>query len=199
MREIARRLSRSPSTISRELRRSRAAHDRGGYNGALTHARARERARRPKVAKLATDPELRAVVAALLELEWSPEQIPIHLRADYPDRRAWHLCAETIYQALHLPSRGGLTRQLIRQLRTGRPIRKRRRRPNQRRVRFTVAPTGIAARPSCVLVRGRPGHWEGDLIVGRDNRSAIGTLVERRSGSSPGPPPRWTRGRRLSL
>lgn len=109
--EIARRLSRSPSTISRELRRDRSARDRGGYDGDLAHARARERARRPKVAKLATDPELRAVVASLLELEWSPEQIAVHLRTSYPGRTGWHLCAETIYQALYLPGRGGLPRE----------------------------------------------------------------------------------------
>jgi IS30 family transposase len=181
VREIARRLNRAPSTISRELRRNRAAHDRGGYDGELAHARARERARRPKAAKLASDHALRAVVAAQLELEWSPEQIAVHLRSAYPDRPSWHLCPETIYQALYVPARGALTRELTRRLRTGRPMRKRRRRPDQRRVRFTIPGASISARPSHVLVRAHPGHWEGDLIVGRNNRSAIGTLVERQS------------------
>jgi IS30 family transposase len=133
------------------------------------------------VAKLASDPALRAVVAGVLELEWSPEQISVHLRTAFPERTAWHLCPETIYQALYLPGRGGLTRELTRRLRTGRPMRKRRRRPDQRRVRFAVPGASIAARPPEVLVRDHPGHWEGDLIVGRSNRSAIGTLVERHS------------------
>jgi transposase, IS30 family len=181
VREIARRMGRAPSTISRELRRNRSPHDRGGYDSELAHARARERSRRPKVAKLASDFALRATVAGLLELEWSPEQISVHLRTAFPKRTEWHLCPETIYQALYLPGRGGLTRELTRRPRTGRPMGKRRRRPDQRRVRFAVPGASIATRPAQVLVRDHPGHWEGDLIVGRNNRSAIGTLVERHS------------------
>lgn len=180
VREIARRIGRAPSTVSRELRRNQLPHDYGGYDGDLAHARARERAKRPKVARLAADPELRRVVSEKLGLEWSPEQISVHLREIFPGRRSWHLCPETIYQALYLPARGGLTRELTRKLRTGRPMRKRRRRADARRVRF---PTGmsISARSKEVDLRLQPGHWEGDLIVGRSNRSAIGTLVERHS------------------
>jgi IS30 family transposase len=178
-REIARRLGRAPSTISRELRRNQAGHDRGGYDGDLAHARARERARRPKQVRLATDVELRQVVASKLELEWSPEQIATHLRVAYPDKPRWHLCTETIYQALYLPGRGGLSRDLARRLRTGRPMRRRRRRSDQRRVRFAVPGASITFRPAQVEARDIPGHWEGDLIVGRGNRSAIGTVVER--------------------
>jgi IS30 family transposase len=181
VREIARRLGRSPSTISRELRRNRAAHDRGGYDGDLAHARARERAKRPKPARLANDPGLRAVVSEKLDLEWSPEQVATHLREGFPEQPSWHICAETIYQALYIPARGGLTRNLTRKLRTGPSMRRRRRRPDARRVRFATAGASISSRPLEVLLRARPGHWEGDLIVGRQNRSAIGTLVERHS------------------
>ena len=178
VREIARRLGRAPSTISRELVRNRAAHDRGGYDGELAHARARERARRPKPARLATDTRLRSIVSGKLGQEWSPEQIATFLRVQFPDRPGWHICPETIYQALYLPGRGGLSRDLTRKLRTGRPMRRRRRRPDARRVRFATPGAPIADRPLEVLVRDRPGHWEGDLIVGRSNRSAIGTLVD---------------------
>ena len=180
VREIARRLERSPSTISRELRRNRSSHDRGGYDGDLAHARSRERAKRPRQSRLAKDSELRTVVAEKLELDWSPEQIATHLRSTYPGRPEWHLCPETLYQALYLPGRSGLNRTLVRHLRTGRPMRKRHRQPDRRRVRFAAA-ASIASRPEHVRIRDVPGHWEGDLIVGRHNRSAIGTLVERHS------------------
>ncbi|MFF5990675.1 IS30 family transposase [Prauserella flavalba] len=91
------------------------------------------------------------------------------------------MCHETIYQALYLGGRGGLTRELTKRLRTGRPLRKRRRRPDQRRPRFTIPGTPIDRRPAVVADRTRIGDWEGDLIVGRGNRSAIATLVCRTS------------------
>ena len=180
VREIARRLERAPSTISRELRRNKSAHDNGGYDGDLAHTRARERAKRPKLPRLAIESDLRQIVTDKLELEWSPEQIAVHLRTEYPSKCEWHVCPETIYQALYLPGRNGLNRTLVRKLRTGRPMRKRRRRADRRRVRFADAES-IAARPVDIASRDKPGHWEGDLIVGRNNRSAIGTLVERHS------------------
>ncbi len=126
-RETARELGRSPSTISRELRRNTAPHDRS-YDGDLAHARARERLRRPRRGRLLVDQELRELVQAKLELEWSPEQIAGWLRTMFPDRPDWHVCHETIYQALYLGGRGGLSRQLTARLRTGRPLRRRRRR-----------------------------------------------------------------------
>jgi transposase len=116
VREIARRLDRSPSTISRELRRNTARHDRG-YDATLAHARARARGARPGRSRLATDAELRAVVQGKLELEWSPEQIAAHLREAFPDRPLWHVCHETIYQALYRGARGGLNRKLTKRLR----------------------------------------------------------------------------------
>src|SRR5919202_2757018 len=89
VREIARRLDRAASTISRELRRNLRPHDRDVYDGDLAHARARQRAQRPRVGRLALDPELRAVVQDKLELEWSPEQIAGWRRTEYPDRPGW--------------------------------------------------------------------------------------------------------------
>ena len=97
---IARRLGRSPSTISRELRRHLRPHDRGIYDGDLAHAHARERSRRPRRPLLSREPELRQIVQDKLKEEWSPAQIAAHLRETYPDRPEWHLCHETIYQAL---------------------------------------------------------------------------------------------------
>lgn len=99
VRAIAARLGRSPSTVSRELRRNTRPHDRGTYDGDLAHARARERARRRRRGRLLADAGLRAEVQAKLELEWSPEQIAAHLRRAYGDRPSWHVCHETIYQA----------------------------------------------------------------------------------------------------
>jgi transposase, IS30 family len=180
VREIGRRLDRSPSTISRELRRNTARHDRG-YDATLAHARARARGARPGRSRLATDAELRAVVQDKLELEWSPEQIAAHLREAFPDRPLWHICHETIYQALYRGARGGLNRKLTKRLRTGRPLRKRRRHGDERRNRYVVPHQRIEHRPAVVTDRVRLGDWEGDLIVGPMSRSAVATLVDRRS------------------
>ena len=181
VREIARRIGRSPSTVSRELQRNLSPHDRDLYDADLAHARARERARRLRRARLAQDAQLRDEVQAKLELEWSPEQIAAWLRATYPERVSWHVCHETIYQGLYHGGKGGLRRELTRRLRTGRPLRKRRRRPDQRATRFVAPARLIDHRPPIVEQRVRIGDWEGDLIVGRGNHSAIGTLVDRTS------------------
>jgi IS30 family transposase len=182
VREIAGRLGRAPSTISRELRRHLRPHDRGVYDGDLAHARARERLRRPRRPLLAREPELRHLVQDKLREEWSPAQIAAHLRAAYPGRPAWHLCHETIYQALYHGGKGGLSRTLTKKLRTGRPLRRRRRSPIARSPRFIAPGRLIDTRPAVVEERTRIGDWEGDLIVGRSSRSAIGTLVDRRTG-----------------
>jgi IS30 family transposase len=114
--------------------------------------------------------------------EWSPAQVAAHLRETYPDRPEWQLCHETIYQALYHGGKGGLSRTLTKKLRTGRPLRKRRRSPMARTPRFIAPGRLIHARPAVVEHRTRIGDWEGDLIVGRASRSAIGTLVDRRTG-----------------
>src|SRR5689334_4619616 len=108
VREIARRLDRSPSTISRELRRNVRPHDRD-YDADLAHARSRERTRRRRNSRIFTDRELRDEVQRKLDLEWSPEQIAQYLRREYADRPSWHLCHETIYKALY-GGKGGLSR-----------------------------------------------------------------------------------------
>lgn len=99
VREIARRIDRSASTVSRELRRNRLAHDRAYAD--LAHLRARERSRRPRRTRLNVDAELRELVQDRLACEWSPEQIAGWLRLRFPDRLEWHVCHETIYQALY--------------------------------------------------------------------------------------------------
>ena len=179
VRMIAGRLGRSPSTISRELRRNVRPHDRGVYDGDLAHSRARERARRPRRGRLSDDPQLRAEIQGKLELEWSPEQIAAHLRVAHPARPLWHVCHETIYQALYHGGKGGLSRQLTARLRTGRPLRKRRRQPCERRTRFIAPALLIEHRSPAAEHRQRIGDWEGDLITGRMNQSAIATLVDR--------------------
>ena len=116
-----------------------------------------------------------------MELEWSPEQITAWLRAEYPERRSWHVCHETIYQALYNGAKGGLSRQLTKKLRTGRPLRKRRRRAHERTPRFVAPALLIDHRPAEAADRSRVGDWEGDLITGRGGLSAIGTLACRKS------------------
>jgi transposase, IS30 family len=193
VRAIADRIGRAPSTVSRELRRNLRPHDRGCYDGDLAHARARERARRPRPSRLLEDGGLRAVVQAKLEVEWSPEQIAAYLRREYPDRLSWHVCHETIYQALYNAGKSGLSRQLTRRLRTGRPLRKRRRRADQRTIRFTVPSVLIDHRPPDALLRQRIGDWEGS-DYGPDE-----PVRGRHSGRpgqplrSPGPPARQPR------
>lgn len=179
MREIARRLGRAPSTISRELGRNMRDGDNDVYQAGLAHARAREQARRQRRSIFARDEQLRAVVQDKLRLQWSPEQIAAWLKTEHPARPDWHVCHETIYQGLYFGGSRGLTRQLARNLRTGRGLRLRRRRPQSRRPRFSAHARTIDERPTVVLARQRVGDFEGDLILGRHGQSAIGTLVDR--------------------
>ncbi|MBC7593062.1 MAG: IS30 family transposase, partial [Kineosporiaceae bacterium] len=117
-----------------------------------------------------------------LILDWSPEQISFWLRETHPQKKSWHVCHETIYQAIYWPRNSGLTRKLTTHLRSGRPLRKRRRRPDARTPRLIAPATLIDHRPAVVEERSRLGDWEGDLIIGTKSRSAIGTLVDRKSG-----------------
>jgi len=180
VREIARQLGRSPSTISRELRRNATGGDPARYRASVAQAEADRRARRPKAAKLAARPALREYVQDKLEGDehWSPEQIARRLRVDFPDDERMRICHETIYQSLYVQGRGALRRELTACLRTGRALRKPRRRVDARRERIKDK-VMISERPAEVDDRAVPGHWEGDLIIGRDSGSAIGTLVER--------------------
>jgi IS30 family transposase len=180
IREIARRLGRSPSTISREVSRGcLTRRPRGRYKASVAQARAETQARRPKPAKLAQHPALRAWVADKLEhLQWSPEQIGRRLRLEFPDDESMRISHEAIYQSLYVQGRGELRRELTACLRTGRALRKPQRRADGRRERIKDK-VMIDERPADVEDRAVPGHWEGDLIVGKDSGSAIGTLVER--------------------
>jgi IS30 family transposase len=180
IREIARRLGRSPSTISRELARGCLnRRPRGRYRASLAQARADARARRPKPAKLVLHPRLRDWVADKLErLQWSPEQITRRLRLEFPDDESMRISPEAIYQSLYVQGRGALRRELTVCLRTGRALRKPRRRADGRRERIKDK-VMISERPAEVDDRAVPGHWEGDLVIGKNGKTAVGTLVER--------------------
>ncbi|QKS21929.1 IS30 family transposase [Curtobacterium sp. Csp1] len=176
VRMIAAELGRSPSTISRELTRN---SSRGGaYRPYAAQQRCRERARRPKPRKL-DRVELALQVELRLVRNWSPEQIRDDLARSFPDRPEMHVSHETIYQSLFVQGRGHLRADLHKHLRTGRAIRRHRgepRRASWSKIRDMVL---ISERPAEADDRAVPGHWEGDLIVGINARSAIGTLVER--------------------
>jgi IS30 family transposase len=179
LRSIAVRLGRSPSTISRELVLNADRH--GCYRARTAHALAYDRASRPKPAKLATNLLLRGKVEQDLEKKYSPEQIAGRLRVEFPDDPEMWVSTETIYQSLYVQSRGALRRELTRCLRTGRALRRPSRKPGQRKNRIPDM-INISERPPEVADRAVPGHWEGDLIIGKKNATAIGTLVERTTG-----------------
>ena len=184
--QIARRIGRHRATVGRELRRNRTVRNptlpprpdgttrppgprpgtnRGRdrpqyeqlrYRASVAQWKAEARARRPKPGKLATHPNLHRRVADDLARHWSPRQITRRLRSDFPDRPEMWVSHETIYQALYVQGRGELR--------------------GKRSIPDTIM---ISARPAEANDRAIPGHWEGDLIIGKDGRSAIGTLVER--------------------
>ena len=183
VREIARRLGRSPSTISRELNRRPVppCGRRPSYRASTAQVDAEAKARRPKTAKLAANQELRTEVQRRLKDKHSPEQIARRLLADFPDRPEMWVSHETIYQSIYVQGRGALKRELATCLRTGRALRKPRRKSEQRSGRIKDM-VHISERPAEVEDRAVPGHWEGDLIVGKESKSAIGTLVERTTG-----------------
>jgi transposase, IS30 family len=170
---IALRLGKAVSTVSREVGGN---GGRGDYRAWRAHQQARERARRPKPAKLSR-PRLAGQVTEWLQEWWSPQEIAGRLRMEFADDPMMHVSHETIYQSLFVQGRGELRRELARCLRTGRIQRRPRRRPtNTGQLRDMVM---ISERPAEVEDRAVPGHWEGDLLVGTDCRSAVGTLVER--------------------
>jgi IS30 family transposase len=180
IRQVAARLGRSPSTISRELARN--ADRTGRYRASSAHVLAYERASRPKPAKLVTNQVLRQRVQADLTKRYSPEEIVGRLRKDFPDQPEMWVSTETIYQSLYVQSRGALRRELTKCLRTGRALRVPNRQGTHRKNRVLLDMVNISERPAEADDRAVPGHWEGDLIIGKGNASAIGTLVERSTG-----------------
>jgi IS30 family transposase len=178
LRDIATRLGRAPSTVSREVQRN---GYRGGYHLSRAEDAAARRARRPKSCKLVTNARLRAAVEYGLSLRWSPQQISARLVRDYPDDPEMRVSHETIYRSLFVQARGALRKELAHSLRTGRTQRQSHQRTEHSgmgRIREMVM---ISERPAEASDRAIPGHWEGDLVVGKGGHSAIGTLVERSS------------------
>jgi transposase, IS30 family len=170
---IAARLGKAVSTVSREVA---ANGGRAQYRAWRAQQRAREQARRPKTCKLAC-PRLAVQVAHWLEGWWSPQQIARRLRIEFPGDPMMRVSHETIYQALYVQGRGQLRRELARCLRAGRAKRRPRGRgENTGQIRDMVM---ISERPAEAADRAVPGHWEGDLIIGKGCKSAVGTLVER--------------------
>lgn len=197
LRLIARTIGRAPSTVMRELERNlRHQHYRRRqslygrkkpgtpitlewtYSPNIAQRRADTNAARPKKAKLAENVQLRHEVQQRLRKNHSPEQISCRLTKDFPDDSEMRVSHETIYQSIYVQSRGALRRDLAKCLRTGRARRRPRHRPGERRGRITNM-VNISQRPANAEDRAVPGNWEGDLIVGKDSGSAIGTLVER--------------------
>jgi IS30 family transposase len=182
--EIARRVGCHRSTVGRELALNSTTYTdghRARYRASMAQKRTDWRARRPGTAKLATSDRLRRVVQDQLEEEHSPEQISARLKIDFPDDAEMRVSHEAIYQALYVQGRGGLRRDLHQRLRTGRGLRKTRRATGERRGKIPGM-VNISERPPEVEDRAVPGHWEGDLITGAANKTAIGTLVERATG-----------------
>ena len=181
--QIAGFLGRARSTITRELRRGR--DESGRYRAKVAQRAIEASALRPRAARLETNPPLRAAVVEGLAQRHSPAQVAGRLRRDHPDDPEMWVSHETIYQALYVQPRGQLAREVraaIAQgeaLRTGRVKRRRQGRAPRGGIPNMVS---ISARPAEVADRAIPGHWEGDLIMGAGNASAIGTLVERTSG-----------------
>lgn len=201
LQSIGDRLGRPASTIKREIDANGVDHNDGRksgyrrkeafgarqsgssaevrYEALVAQARADQRARRPKLSKLACNQLLHDEVQTRLEDFHSPGQIAARLRQDFPDDPEMWVSHEAIYQAIYVQGRGHLRRDLHRCLRTGRAVRKPRRRSGQRTGRIPNM-INISERPPEVADRAVPGHWEGDLILGStESGSAIGTLVER--------------------
>ncbi|WP_372027972.1 IS30 family transposase (plasmid) [Rhodococcus sp. NyZ502] len=178
IRTIAFELGRSPSTISREIRRNRHPIS-GDYRPFAAQTRADARKPRPKIGKITANPQLWQFIQERLGLRWSPEQICQTLRRQFPHQDEMQVAHETIYRSLYFQGRGALRREVSAALRTGRTARRSHRRATARRPRFTYPMVMISERPDEAADRAVAGHWEGDLIIGKDSTSAIGTLVER--------------------
>lgn len=180
LRAIARALGVAPSTVSREV--ARGCHH-GRYDPGWSQRRAERCRRRPRPGKLVAGSELRRRVVAGLDQRHSPQQVACRLRRDFPGREDLSVSHETIYQALYVQGRGTLREELktAKAVRSGRTVR----RPRSLLLVRTGKPwldgAHLSQRPAEAADRAVPGHWEGDLVIGRNGRSALITLVERTS------------------
>jgi IS30 family transposase len=178
MRSIADRLGRAPSTISREIGRNGGQH---GYRATLADQAAWERALRPKLCKLAKNRALAGIVADMLRMLWSPEQIAGWLQHTYPNDPSLHVSHETIYRSLFIQARGALKKELLEHLRRTRGMRRSRSYTQKTAIHGQIVDAvSISERPASIEDRAVPGHWEGDLVFGSGN-SQIATLVERQT------------------
>ena len=175
LRAIAHKLGRHPSSVGREVRRCNG--DRAGYRASVAHTRSQTRAKRPKMRKLARHARLRWLVEKRLQKRFSPQQISASLKK-MSDKPELNVSAETIYQSLYVQGRGTLRQELHKALRRGRAYRRSHKVPKTGTMKDMVI---ISQRPAQAQDRAVPGHWEGDLIIGKGNLSQVGTLVERRS------------------
>jgi IS30 family transposase len=173
---IAERIDRSRSTIWREIK---ANGGRKYYTAVKAEARAAAEARRPKRYWIEDRPWLWKEVQELLRTKkWSPEQIARRLHKEHPDQPEWWVSHEAIYQAVFVQAKGELRKELAACLRSGRARRRPRTRTSSGQGQI-VGMVNISERPPEVEDRAVPGHWEGDLVIGEDGKSAVATLVER--------------------
>jgi IS30 family transposase len=179
IRQIARVLGRAPSSVSREIARNTPQWSH--YRAHAADQRAWDRALRPKPCHLTEHPQLAKLVAQKLRLEWSPQQIAGWLAREYGDAKSMRVSHETIYRSLFIQARGVLKKQLAAHLRRGRTLRRSRQYVNQGPGRSEIPEAvSIRERPAQAEDRAVPGHWEGDLLLGRGH-TRIATLVERKS------------------
>ena len=176
---IARRLGRAPSTVSREVHHN---SGKSGYRAFSAGRRANVRAssRKQGKSRLTCDDRLRRYVMEKLRKRWSPREIVKRLQEEYPGDRTMRISHEAIYRYIYVLPRGSLKTTLIQALRQARAYRRKRKPGNHEESRGTIAEMlSIEERPREVADRTMPGHWEGDLILGKQKRTALGTLVER--------------------
>jgi len=177
MRHIAQGLGRSPSTVSREIRRNSGC---SAYRASEAETRAWERALRPKPCRLACHAELRWRVAQKLALQWSPEQVSGWLKQQFSADQSMQISHETIYRSLFIQTRGVLKKELMAHLRTARQMRQAKGGTTKSGLGQIVDTVSIRERPADADDRAVPGHWEGDLLCGANNTHIV-TLVERQT------------------
>lgn len=178
IRQIAASLSRAPSSVSREISRH---GGRIGYRASTADIAAWEKARRPKLCRLASHDKLQRIVSEKLILDWSPEQISGWLKVEYPNDESMRVSHETIYRSLFIQARGVLKKELMDHLRSKRVMRRSKYANTSGQPRGQIIDgVSIRDRPADIQDRAIPGHWEGDLISGSKN-THIATLVERQS------------------